>query len=101
MDLCIDENRDLKIDDLNGDGRNDWQDGLVIAKACEDLEAEGLVAAGGIGLYDWPGEFSVGSHVHIDCRGFIARWGNRHERGKKVQYAWWRPEDGPAAQAGE
>ncbi|MBE7465912.1 MAG: hypothetical protein HS116_20750 [Planctomycetes bacterium] len=90
VDLCIDEDGDLKIDDLNGDGRGDELDGLIIAQAAEDLEREGRVAAGGIGLYHWPGEHSVGSHVHVDCRGFTARWGQRYRNGKKEGFTWWR-----------
>jgi len=31
----------------------------------------------------------VGSHVHIDCRGYTARWGQIRRGGKKLGYDWW------------
>ncbi|MCK6471721.1 MAG: D-Ala-D-Ala carboxypeptidase family metallohydrolase [Planctomycetes bacterium] len=92
VDLCIDENGDLHMDDLNGDGKLDRNDGLVIARACAELEAEGQVVPGGIGVYEYDGEFSVRSHVHIDCRGFGARWGISFAGGKHA-FEW----EGPSA----
>jgi hypothetical protein len=89
VDLCIDEDDDKKMDDLNGDGRIDRKDGLVIANACRELELEGAVVPGGIGVYEWQAEDSVGSHVHIDCRGYISRWGQIGSGKTKKSFLWW------------
>jgi len=94
VDLCIDENGDRHMDDLNGDERLDRLDGRVIALACAALEAEGLAEPGGIGVYEWDGEDSVRSHVHIDCRGYTARWGQSTHGKKKNGYRWWSDADG-------
>ncbi|HLX65260.1 MAG TPA: D-Ala-D-Ala carboxypeptidase family metallohydrolase [Planctomycetota bacterium] len=90
IDIYIDENNDHHMDDLNGDGKLDRKDGLIIANACRELELEGAVVPGGIGLYEWSGDESVRSHVHIDCRGFISRWGLIDN---KRAFTWWPPEE--------
>ena len=89
VDICIDEDGDHKMDDLNGDGRIDRKDGLVIANACRELELEGAVVPGGIGVYEWEGDDSVKSHVHIDCRGYISRWGQIGSGRTKKSFTWW------------
>jgi hypothetical protein len=89
VDLCIDENNNKHMDDLNGDGKFDRKDGLVIANACRELEAEGAVIPGGIGVYEWEGEDSVRSHVHIDCRGYVSRWGQIGSGRTKKSFVWW------------
>jgi hypothetical protein len=94
VDLAIDENADRRMDDLNGDGRSNRLDGLVIAKACLALEREGRVEVGGLGVYEWDARDSVGSHVHIDCRGHAARWGQISRGRKKLSYNWWSELEG-------
>ena len=94
VDLCVDEDGDKHMDDLNGDGRLDRLDGSVVALACAALEAEGLAEPGGIGVYEWDGEDSVRSHVHIDCRGYTARWGQCARGKKKTGYDWWSGTEG-------
>jgi hypothetical protein len=89
VDICIDEDGDHKMDDLNGDGKIDRKDGLVIANACRELELEGAVVPGGIGVYEWDGDDSVKSHVHIDCRGYISRWGQIGSGRTKKTFTWW------------
>lgn len=89
VDVCIDENNDKHMDDLNGDGKLNRHDGEVIGKACLELEREGKVVPGGIGVYEYDGLDSVRSHVHIDCRGFTARWGQIRRGKKKIAYDWW------------
>jgi hypothetical protein len=89
VDICIDEDGDHKMDDLNGDGKIDRKDGLVIANACRELELEGAVVPGGIGVYEWDGDDSVKSHVHIDCRGYISRWGQIGSGRTKKSFTWW------------
>lgn len=97
-DLCIDEDGDKHMDDLNGDGRLDRHDGIVIGRACAALEAEGKVASGGIGVYEWDGEDSVRSHVHVDCRGYAVRWGQAARGKQKTGFDWW---SGPGVKDGE
>ena len=89
VDIYIDENNDHHMDDLNGDGKFDRKDGEVIANACRELELEGAVVPGGIGVYEWHGDDSVRSHVHIDCRGFITRWGQIESGKFKKMFRWW------------
>lgn len=88
-DIIIDADSDGKMDDLNGDGRQDFRDGLVIANACRELEKAGKVIPGGIGLYGYDGPHSVRSHVHLDCRGFPARWGFEWRKGRQHSWRWW------------
>jgi len=85
VDICIDEDGDKHMDDLNGDGKLDRKDGIIIGDACRELELEGAVVPGGIGVYEWSGEESVRSHVHIDCRGYVSRWGTAGRR----SFVWW------------
>ncbi|HYF50655.1 MAG TPA: D-Ala-D-Ala carboxypeptidase family metallohydrolase [Planctomycetota bacterium] len=89
VDLVIDEDNDKRMDDLNGDGKVDRKDGIVIGNAARELELEGTVVPGGIGVYEWDGEDSVKSHVHIDCRGYISRWGQNGMGRHKKTFTWW------------
>ncbi len=89
VDIYIDENGDHHMDDLNGDGKVDRKDGEVIANACRELELEGAVVPGGIGVYEWGGDDSVRSHVHIDCRGYVSRWGQSGSGKFKKTFRWW------------
>lgn len=89
VDLVIDEDEDRRMDDLNDDGRMDRNDGLVIGRALEKLEAEGLVVPGGIGIYEWDAEDSVRCHVHFDCRGSRARWGQIARGKQRLAFEWW------------
>jgi len=88
-DICIDEDGDKRMDDLNGDGRIDRKDGIVIGNACRELELEGAVVPGGIGVYEWDGDDSVRSHVHVDCRGFVSRWGQDGAGRSRKSFIWW------------
>jgi len=101
VDLVIDENGDRRMDDLNGDGRIDKLDGLVIAQACQALEREGAVVVGGIGIYEWDAEDSVRSHVHLDCRGYPARWGQIARGRSKLGYDWWSELEGSGLDGGD
>lgn len=72
-DIAIDNDRDGRMDDLNDDGRVTVADARVIAAAAEAVEREHPGLIGGIGIYA-----PTGGHrgmVHIDTRGFRARWG--------------------------
>jgi hypothetical protein len=72
MDFYIDNDRDGRMDDLNGDGRIDTGDGRVIVRAAERVEQNYPDLIGGIGLYKPTG--AHGGFVHLDTRGYRARW---------------------------
>ncbi|MET0154673.1 MAG: D-Ala-D-Ala carboxypeptidase family metallohydrolase [Rickettsiales bacterium] len=74
-DIFVDRNGDDVMDDLNGDGKLNRKDAAwlydLAEKTAKSPAWRGL--AGGIGEYeatDFHGPF-----VHIDARGFEARWG--------------------------
>jgi uncharacterized protein YcbK (DUF882 family) len=71
-DVFIDNTGNGRMDDLNGDGRVDIKDAKVIAEAAERVERAHPSLVGGIGVY--PGTSSHGPFVHIDTRGYPARW---------------------------
>ncbi|MFH0939070.1 MAG: D-Ala-D-Ala carboxypeptidase family metallohydrolase [Planctomycetota bacterium] len=101
VDLCIDEDGDKRMDDLNGDGKIDRKDGLVIANVCRELEAEDAVALGGIGVYEWDSDDSARCHVHIDCRGFVTRWGQVGAGKYKKSFVWWPKAEFQEDESGE
>ncbi len=71
-DIAIDNDHNGLMDDLNGDGRVDVADARVIAAAAEAVERKYPSLIGGIGIYR-----PTGGHrgmVHIDTRGYRARW---------------------------
>lgn len=73
MDIYIDDDGDRGMDDLNGDGRVDVKDARVLADAASAVEKQHPNLVGGIGVYA-----PTGAHrgfVHIDTRGYRARWG--------------------------
>jgi uncharacterized protein YcbK (DUF882 family) len=72
MDWFVDNDRDGRMDDLNHDGRVDTGDGRVIVEAAEAVEQEHPSLIGGIGLYAPTGAHA--GFVHLDTRGFRARW---------------------------
>ena len=72
MDWYIDNDRDGRMDDLNHDGRLNKNDAGVIRAAAEKVERAHPGLIGGIGLYDPTG--AHGGFVHIDTRGYRARW---------------------------
>jgi hypothetical protein len=73
-DIFIDENRDGRMDDLNGDGRSDIRDAEVLYRLIDAAAArpEGQGLIGGIGKY--PPTAAHGPFVHVDVRGRKARW---------------------------
>lgn len=73
-DVFVDEDGDGVIDDLNGDGRHDEKDLAILAAIAEEVEhgsADGKFV-GGLGRYGRTA--SHGPFVHVDARGFQARW---------------------------
>jgi uncharacterized protein YcbK (DUF882 family) len=73
MDWYVDNDRNGSMDDLNGDGRINKEDGRVIGKAAERVEKKYPELIGGIGLYNPTGAHN--GFVHLDTRGYRARWG--------------------------
>ena len=73
IDLYIDNDRNGRMDDLNGDGRVDRKDALVVAAAAERVEQEYPELIGGVGIYN-PRPEAHSGFVHIDARGARARW---------------------------
>jgi uncharacterized protein YcbK (DUF882 family) len=71
-DIAIDNDRNGRMDDLNGDGRVDIRDAQIVAQAAERVERKYPHLVGGIGIYRPTGGHS--GMVHIDARGSRARW---------------------------
>lgn len=75
MDIYIDQNRDGRMDDVNRDGRVDTADAqfiLRIAEQIDESEQWGWLK-GGAGVYH--ANAAHGPYIHIDTRGYVARWG--------------------------
>lgn len=71
-DIFLDSSGNGVMDDLNGDGRVDVEDARVVAAAAERVERRYPSLVGGVGIYrSGPGH---GPFVHIDTRGYRARW---------------------------
>ncbi len=73
MDIYIDNDRNGRMDDLTGDGRIDITDARVLAAAADRVERKYPSLIGGLGTY----RARAGAHsgfVHIDTRGYRARW---------------------------
>lgn len=71
-DIAIDNDGNGRMDDLTGDGRVTVADARVVAEAAERVERKYPSLVGGIGVYRPTGGHS--GMVHIDTRGFRARW---------------------------
>lgn len=73
-DIFIDVNpRDGVMDDLNHDGRYDKRDADVLYGLADAISEAHPHLAGGVGQYS--GNSAHGPFVHVDVRGFDARWG--------------------------
>ena len=71
-DIFIDSNGDGVMDDLNHDGRISINDAKVIEASVDRVDAEHPELIGGAGVYTAaPGH---GPFIHIDTRGYRARW---------------------------
>jgi hypothetical protein len=74
-DVLIDQApADGVMDDLNGDGRHTVADAHVLANLVESLTKQDAEFIGGLGTYG--ATRSHGPFVHVDVRGFDARWGS-------------------------
>jgi hypothetical protein len=76
-DIFIDEDpRDGTMDDLNRDGRIDLQDAAVLYDVIDDLYGRPWYAPFLGGLARYRKTQAHGPFVHVDVRGFRARWGH-------------------------
>ena len=71
-DILIDSNGDGVMDDLNHDGKSTIADARVVSAAVDRVEAAHPELIGGAGVY--PAESGHGPFIHIDSRGYRARW---------------------------
>lgn len=73
IDFYIDNDNDGRMDDLSGDGQVDVADARIVAKAADRVEEKYPEYVGGVGVYR-PNPGAHSGFVHIDSRGFRARW---------------------------
>lgn len=75
MDIYVDDNGDGNMDDINRDGRVDRKDAIVMLDAAEKIDRSPLWSwlKGGAGVYN--ANRAHGPYLHIDTRGYLARWG--------------------------
>jgi uncharacterized protein YcbK (DUF882 family) len=71
-DIFIDSNHDGAMDDLNHDGKSTIADARVVSDAVDRVERAHPELIGGAGVY--PAESGHGPFIHIDTRGYRARW---------------------------
>ena len=71
-DIFIDNDGDGRLDDLNGDGRVNLRDVRVMEAAADRVERAHPALVGGVGVY--PAASGHGPFIHIDTRGYRARW---------------------------
>lgn len=76
-DIFIDEDpKDDLMDDLNRDGRIDWRDAAIVYDIIDDMFGRKYYEpfVGGLARYKKTAEH--GPFIHVDVRGFHARWGD-------------------------
>jgi hypothetical protein len=73
-DVFVDRDRDGRMDDINGDGKSNLSDALLVYGMVETLSAETWFEPfeGGLGIY--PPNPRFGPMVHLDTRGTKTRW---------------------------
>ena len=71
-DILIDNDGNGWMDDLNHDGKLNIKDAEVVLAAVDRVEREHPGLIGGAGVY--PAESGHGPFIHIDVRGYRARW---------------------------
>ena len=73
-DVFVDNDGNGRMDDINGDGKSDLADALVIYGMLDELSADSWYQQfeGGLGLY--PPNPRFGPMVHMDTRGGKVRW---------------------------
>jgi len=71
-DVFVDNDGDGWMDDLNRDGRVNLRDARVMQDAVDRVEAAHPALVGGSGVY--VATSGHGPFIHIDTRGYPARW---------------------------
>ncbi len=71
-DIYIDNDGNGSMDDLDGDRRVNLRDARVLEECVNRVERAHPALLGGTGIY--PGTSAHGPFIHIDTRGFRARW---------------------------
>lgn len=71
-DIFVDADGDGRMDDLNHDGKVNVKDAQVLFAVAEGVEAAHPELVGGLSAY--PATTAHGPFVHVDTRGFKARW---------------------------
>jgi hypothetical protein len=71
-DIYVDSDHNGVMDDLNHDGRSTVADSKVIEAAVTRVETAHPELVGGAGIY--PAGPGHGPFIHIDTRGYRARW---------------------------
>ncbi len=88
FDFYIDLDGKGKAADLNKDGKLDRRDAYPVIALIEDLQAEGKIPMGGVGVYNTVG----GDHevtMHVDLRGHRSTWGYLYGAGgKRSEFSW-------------
>ncbi|HKR66458.1 MAG TPA: D-Ala-D-Ala carboxypeptidase family metallohydrolase [Thermoanaerobaculia bacterium] len=79
MDIYIDANGDGNMDDINRDGRIDAGDARLLLHVAEGIDEspEWGWLKGGAGVYH--ANAAHGPYLHVDARGYVARWGATQE----------------------
>jgi hypothetical protein len=74
MDFFVDIDGDGAMDDLNGDGKSNRDDVDLLFEIVEDFkrQPQNTLLVGGVGRYYKASHH--GGFVHVDARGFRARW---------------------------
>jgi hypothetical protein len=75
MDVYIDQDRNGKMDDINRDGRVDTNDARFLLRVAESIDNSPQWGwlKGGAGVYH--ANAAHGPYLHVDARGYVARWG--------------------------
>ena len=71
-DIFLDGDANGNMDDLNGDRRVTINDARAILASVDRVEQENPTLVGGAGVY--PASGGHGPFIHIDTRGYRARW---------------------------
>ena len=72
-DIYIDDNHDGVFDDLDGDGKTTNKDTRYLADLADFVQKK-YKLPGGVGIYKRTSRHP--RFVHVDTRGYIARWGH-------------------------
>jgi len=76
-DIFIDENpKDGMMDDINRDGKMDYRDAAILYDITDELYGKSWYRPFVGGLAQYKKTYSHGPFVHVDVRGFRARWGD-------------------------